>query len=106
MTETVASRIAQALSSYTGPKTQTEIALACGFNNPNMLSMVKSGKTKLPPKRIPALCRELGIRPEEMLLLAMNEEHRDPEANPLWIAFGGRMPSVHELSELRSAKPS
>ena len=106
MTETVATRIAQALNAYTGSKTQTEIARSCGFNNPNMLSMIKSGKTKLPLKRVSALCHELGIPTEEMLVLAMNEEYRDPEANPLWIAFGGRMPDLDELRRLVSAKPT
>jgi DNA-binding Xre family transcriptional regulator len=106
MTHTVATRIAQALNTYAGRKTQTEIARSCGFHNPNMLSMIKNGKTRLPLKRIPALCRELDIRPEELLLLAMNEEHRDPEANPLWIAFGGRMPGVDELRQLMSATSS
>jgi transcriptional regulator with XRE-family HTH domain len=102
MTNSVATRIAQALHAYTGTKTQSEIAKACGFISPNMLSMVKSGKTKLPLKRIPALCRELGIRPEEMLLLALNDEYRDPEANPLWIAFGGRLPDLEDLRQLMS----
>jgi DNA-binding Xre family transcriptional regulator len=100
MTNAVADRITKALHAYTGRKTQSEIARACGFNNPNMLSMIKTGKTKLPTKRIPALCRELGIQPEELLLLAMAEEYPDPEANPLWIAFGGRMPKVDELHHL------
>jgi transcriptional regulator with XRE-family HTH domain len=105
MTNSVANRITEALRAYTGPKTQSEIARACGFNNPNMLSMIKNGRTNLPLKRIPALCRELGIRPEEMLLLAMTEEFRDPEANPLWIAFGGRMPGSEELRHLMSGRP-
>jgi DNA-binding Xre family transcriptional regulator len=105
MTNSVARRIEAALNAYTGPKSQTEIAKAVGFNSPNMLSMVKSGKVKLPMKRVPALCRELGIHPEELLLLAMSEEYPDPEANPLWIAFGGRMPAAAELRDLMGPRP-
>lgn len=100
MTTTVAARIDAALRSYSGTKTQTEIARAAGFNNPNMLAMIKSGSAKLPMKRIPALCRELGIEMQEILLLAMKEEYGDPERNPLWIAFGGRLPSIGELRSL------
>jgi transcriptional regulator with XRE-family HTH domain len=100
MTTTVAARIDAALRGYSGTKTQTEIARATGFNNPNMLAMIKNGSAKLPMKRIPALCRELGIEMQELLLLAMKEEYADPERNPLWIAFGGRLPLIGELRSL------
>lgn len=105
MNNSVARRIETALNTYAGTKTQTEIAKAIGFNSPNMLSMVKSGKVKLPLKRVPPLCRELGIPLEELLLLAMSEEYPEPEANPLWIAFGGRMPDAGELRDLMGRRP-
>lgn len=105
MANSVARRIEAALNTYVGPKSQTEIAKAVGFKSPNMLSMVKYGKVKLPLKRVPALCRELGIPLDELLLLTMGEEYPDPEANPLWIAFGGRMPDADELRELMGRRP-
>lgn len=103
MQNTVATLVEKALHTYSGSKTQTEIARAVGFKNPNMLSMIKNGKAKLPMKWVPGLCRELSIPTEELLLLAMNEEYPDPGANPLWIAFGGRLPSKDELRQLRRA---
>lgn len=100
MENVVAARIERALNSYTGTKTQTEIARAAGFNSPNMLSMIKMGKAKLPLKRVPALSRELSIPKEELLLLVLEQDYPDHEANSLWIAFGGRHPTARELQAL------
>jgi transcriptional regulator with XRE-family HTH domain len=63
------------LNVYTGTKTQTEIAKAVGFNSPNMLSMIKTGKTKLPLKRVAALSRELSIPIEELFLLVLDQNY-------------------------------
>ena len=100
MTRTTAEYIVSALDAYRGGLNQTEIARAAGFNSPNLLSMVKAGKAKMPLRRVRGLCRVLGIDPEELILLVLGEEHSDTETNPVWIAFGGRMPSAEELRSL------
>ena len=42
-------------------KNQVEIAVEAGFVNTNMLLMIKSGKTKLPLDRVPALAKALDV---------------------------------------------
>jgi transcriptional regulator with XRE-family HTH domain len=44
-------------------KSQIEIATEAGFVNPNMLSLIKSGATKVPLDRVPALARALEVDP-------------------------------------------
>ena len=105
MTKTVADYLTSALKVYTGNRTQTEIARAAGFNNPNMLSMIKAGRAKLPIARVTALCQALEIEPTELILLLLSEGLATPEENPLWVAFGGRLPSASELRCLRLKPP-
>jgi transcriptional regulator with XRE-family HTH domain len=54
-------------------KTQQEIARECGFEKPNIISMFKQGKAKLPLARLPAMARALGVDPRRLLALAMRE---------------------------------
>ncbi len=42
-------------------KTQREIAEACGFDNPNIITMFKNGHTKLPINRIAPLAKALDV---------------------------------------------
>ena len=50
-------------------KSQAEIANETGFINPNMLSIIKSGGTRLPLDRVPALAEALDVDPARLLLL-------------------------------------
>ena len=43
--------------------TQREIATACGFKRPNMVSMMKTGSTRLPLERLGRLADVLGVNP-------------------------------------------
>jgi transcriptional regulator with XRE-family HTH domain len=54
-------------------KTQAEIAAEAGFVNPNMLSMVKSGATRLPLDRVPALASSLDVDPARLFQLALEQ---------------------------------
>lgn len=54
-------------------KTQTEIAEDAGFVNPNMLTMIKQGATKLPIDRVPALAKALESDPALLLRLALEQ---------------------------------
>jgi hypothetical protein len=40
-------------------KSQIEIATEAGFVHPNMMSLIKSGASKVPLDRVPALARAL-----------------------------------------------
>ncbi len=100
MKNKVSDRIERAITSYKGCKSQAEIARAVGFASPNMLSMIKSGKARLPLKRVPALCAELGIPFEEHFVLVLEQDFSDDQTNPLWNLFGGRHPTLSELRAL------
>ena len=54
-------------------KTQREIAEACGFDNPNIITMFKNGSTKLPITRIAPLAKALDVDPAHLLRLVMLE---------------------------------
>ena len=55
--------------------TQREIAARVGFKNPNIISMMKTGETRIPLDRIPALAQTLGMNEQEFLMLAIQEYH-------------------------------
>ncbi|KAJ01510.1 hypothetical protein PM02_19050 [Sulfitobacter mediterraneus] len=59
------------------PKTQKEIAKDAGFASPNILSMMKSGETKVPISRIPSLSQALSVAPGEFINIALREYHPD-----------------------------
>src|SRR4051794_16294410 len=54
-------------------KSQAEIASEAGFVNVNMLSMIKSGATRLPIDRVPALAAALDEDPRRLLQLAIEQ---------------------------------
>ena len=54
-------------------KSQVEIAEEAGLVNPNMITMIKSGSTKLPLDRVPALAKALEGDPALMLRLALEQ---------------------------------
>mgnify|MGYP006308564115 FL=1 len=53
--------------------TQREIARRAGFPKPNFISMMKTGETKVPIDRIPALAEALDIPAIDFLRIAMRE---------------------------------
>jgi transcriptional regulator with XRE-family HTH domain len=50
-----------------------EIAEELGLDNPNIITMFKQGKTKVPLERVPALAKVLGIDPSMLMRKAMEE---------------------------------
>ena len=55
--------------------TQREIAARVGFKNPNIISMMKTGETRIPLDRIPALAQTVGMNEQVFLMLAIQEYH-------------------------------
>lgn len=51
-------------------KNQAQIADEAGFVNPNILSMLKAGKSKLPLDRVPALAVALDCDPSRLFRMA------------------------------------
>jgi len=54
-------------------KPQHEIASEAGFNKPNIITMLKQGKTKLPIAKIGPMARSLGVDPVYLFRLCMQE---------------------------------
>jgi hypothetical protein len=52
-------------------KTHEEIAREAGFNGANYISMLKTGKSKVPLLRIPALAKAVEVEPKELLGLCL-----------------------------------
>lgn len=68
---TVAAYIDQQLA--LSEKSQKAIAAAIGYTNPNVLTMIKHGNTKLPLNKVGLLARELGVDPKHLLQLTLRE---------------------------------
>jgi transcriptional regulator with XRE-family HTH domain len=73
MSSNTAKLIATALKRLEGRKTQAQVAKKAGFPHPNMLSMIKHGKSRLPLERIPALAEALEIDVALLFRLALSE---------------------------------
>lgn len=67
----VADFIAQKLAE--SDKTQCEISQLCGFENANVMTMIKTGRTKLPINRIGPFAKALDVDPAYLLRLVFGE---------------------------------
>lgn len=54
---------------------QVEIADRIGYEKPNMITMLKQGKTRVPPNKVPLLANALGIDKLHFLRIVMQEYH-------------------------------
>lgn len=84
-------------------KSQREIALEAGFRNPNFLSMLKSGTSKLALDRVPALAKALEVDPRLLLRLALEQEGLETTKNAIDQILG-EIVSEHELAWLREIR--
>ena len=69
-------------------KTQVEIAEEAGFVNPNMITMIKQGATKLPIDRVPALAKALEVDPARLLRLALEQSEGSTAAAAIYEIIG------------------
>lgn len=54
-------------------KNGSQIADEAGFPQRNLLSMIRSGQTKLPFERIPGLAKAMGVEPTHLFRIALAE---------------------------------
>ncbi|MDX5412867.1 MAG: helix-turn-helix domain-containing protein [Rhodobacterales bacterium] len=94
---TVAEYLSQAIS--LSGKSQREISQEVGWNNPNVLSMMKQGITKVPVEKAPALAKALGVDQSVFLRLVMNEYM--PEAWGVIRKFSGELLTEEELELIK-----
>jgi transcriptional regulator with XRE-family HTH domain len=73
MSSNTAKLIATALKGLEGRKNQLQVAKEAGFPHPNMLSMIKNGKSRLPLQKVPALAEALEIDPALLFRSALSE---------------------------------
>lgn len=57
----------------TGHFNQREIAIMAGYTRPNIITMFKTGDTKIPLDKVPVLSEILGIDPKKFLRVALKE---------------------------------
>lgn len=86
-------------------KSQAEIATEVGFNNVNVLAMIKSGASKLPIDRVLKLAAALETDPAWLLHLALEQMDGDTTAATLMEIFGTLVSrnEVVWLNEIRDA---
>ena len=58
-------------------KKQTQIAEECGFDKPNVITMIKQGKTKLPIGKIGRMAKALGVDPVFLMKMVLAEYNPD-----------------------------
>jgi hypothetical protein len=54
-------------------KTQRQITTEIGYENPNVLTLIKQGKTKLPINKVQAVAKSLGLDQTNLLRIVMSE---------------------------------
>lgn len=57
--------------------TNVEVAELVGYKNPNVISMIKKGNTKLPMEKVGLMAEALGTDPAKLLRMVMSEYSPD-----------------------------
>lgn len=97
--------VAQRVLELKPRKSQTEIAAEAGFVNPNMISMIKSGASKLPLDRVPSLAKALDCDAAYLMRLALEQAIGPTAANAVLEVFGTPISDNEKgwLEEIRDA---
>jgi transcriptional regulator with XRE-family HTH domain len=69
----IAQYLRKRIDSLTGIKSQKQIAREIGYDRPNMLSMMKTGETKVPLEKVPALAEALGCDVGHLMRLGLEQ---------------------------------
>lgn len=87
-----ATRLAQFLSkridALRGTRNQAEIAKIVGYKTPNVITMLKTGATKLPIDRVPSMARALEVDPAMLLRLTFEQAFNETTARAVDEIFG------------------
>lgn len=91
------SRVAQLIASRIANcgRPQCDIAREAGFEQPNVMTMIKQGRTKVPLGRIGPIAKALEIDPLVLLQMCMSEYH--PET---WNAIQPHLASAMTADEV------
>lgn len=92
-----------AISIARSGKSHLQIAKESGFPHPNVLSMIKTGRTLVPIARIPAMAKAMGTDPKILLDLCLEAYH--PEIHRIMSTLAPSMLiSRGELSVIRALR--
>lgn len=69
----IAIYLREQIEALEGIKSQREIALECGYDKPNILSMFKCGEMKIPLDQIPPLAKALNADPRLLVGLGLEQ---------------------------------
>lgn len=75
---------------------QLEMAEKMGFAMPNIITMFKQGKTRVPLEKVPGFAKILGLDQKMLLRMAMSEYHPELLAECERL-FGGALVSKNEM---------
>lgn len=97
--------IAERVRDLKHKKSQKDIAHEAGFVNANMLSLLKSGATKVPLDRVPALAKALEVDPALLMRLSLEQSVGMTAANAIIEVFGTPVSENERgwLDEIRDA---
>lgn len=82
---------------------QAEIARDVGFDKPNVITMIKQGKTKLPLNKIGKMAMALGVDAVHLFRLTMNEYHHETW-EVIEDIFGGEVLTENEKAILKAVR--
>jgi len=80
-------------------KSQLQIANEAGYLNPNMITMIKNGASKLALDRVPSMARALECDPAYLMRLALGQAEGDLAAQAI-IEVWGTPVTANELGWL------
>lgn len=80
-------------------KTRKEIANEAGLGKPNMISMLKSGETKLPLAKLGSFAKAVNTNPAHLLKLCLREYYPD-----VWDAIKNHLDAAVTSDELRMVR--
>ncbi|WP_210547057.1 helix-turn-helix transcriptional regulator [Rhodoferax sp. PAMC 29310] len=80
-------------------KTRKEIANEAGLGKPNMISMLKSGETKLPLAKLGSFAKAVNTDPAHLLKLCLREYYPD-----VWDAIKSHLDAAVTSDELRMVR--
>ncbi|WP_335947715.1 XRE family transcriptional regulator [Salipiger bermudensis] len=88
-------------------KSQSQIASEAGFQNPNIVTMIKQGSSKLAIDRVPSMAKALDCDPAYLMRLALEQAEGDTAAQAIIEVFGtpvtanelGWVEAIRELSD-------
>nr|WP_321455045.1 helix-turn-helix transcriptional regulator [uncultured Cohaesibacter sp.] len=88
-------------------KSQRELAELVGYNNQNMIAMLKTGGVKLALDRVPAMAQALKVDPLDLFTFALTQFYDEDTCKALLdIIEAGNSPIEREILEIVRASSS